>query len=138
MQVDHTIGQVMEALEENGMDENTLFIITSDNGCSPIVEWKKHIDQGHYPSREYRGHKADIFEGGHRVPFICHWPKGIKAGTTSGQTLCLTDLMATCADLSGEKLSDGVGEDSVSFSSALLGQDKAPLQLQGLNDEFHQ
>ena len=128
MQNDKCVGELMEALEELGLVEDTLVIFTSDNGCSPAANVNELVKKGHYPSAEYRGYKADIWEGGHRVPFICHWPKQVKPGSTSGQTLCLTDLIATCAELSGEKLPADAGEDSVSFASALRGKDSNPLR----------
>ena len=62
-----------------------------------------------------RGHKADIFEGGHRVPFIIKWPLKIRAGSVSHKTICTTDLLASCADILGKKLSDKEGEDSFSM-----------------------
>ena len=74
-----------------------------------------------------RGSKADIFDGGHRIPFIARWPDRTKAGSRCAQTICLTDLMATCAEILGAKLPDNAGEDSVSILPALLGTDKAPL-----------
>jgi len=62
------------------------------------------------------------------VPFICRWPAQIRAGSSSPQVVCLTDLMATCADVAGEKVPENAGEDSVSFLPALLGEDKTPLR----------
>ena len=70
MQVDHHMGELFAALKENGLDENTLVIFTSDNGCSPQANFKLLRSKGHDPSGGYRGHKADIYEAGHRVPFI--------------------------------------------------------------------
>lgn len=128
MQNDQCIGQLMDALKEYGLEDNTLVIFTSDNGCSPAANVKELVKKGHYPSANYRGYKADIWEGGHRVPFICRWPEHVKVGSRSTQTICLTDLIATCAELSGEKLAEDAGEDSVSFVPALLGKDKAPLR----------
>jgi len=126
MQNDHCVGQLMDALEELQLGTNTLVIFTSDNGCSPAANVKELVEKGHYPSANYRGYKADIWEGGHRVPFICHWPQAIKAGSVSPQTICLTDLIATCAELSGEKLPETAGEDSVSFAPVLLGKESPP------------
>jgi arylsulfatase A len=83
---------------------------------------------GHFPSGAFRGYKADIWEGGHRVPFIVRWPGQVKAGTRSDQTICLTDLMATCAEVVKAKLPDNAGEDSFSILPALLGTDNAPLR----------
>jgi arylsulfatase A-like enzyme len=99
MQVDWTVGLVLESLERNGLRENTLVIFTSDNGCYPAAKFPELAAKGHHPSLQFRGHKADIFEGGHRIPFIARWPGKIKAGRVSRQLICLTDLMATCAEI---------------------------------------
>ncbi|MGI9550171.1 MAG: sulfatase-like hydrolase/transferase, partial [Aurantibacter sp.] len=115
MQIDDYIGKLNEALEELGISENTILIFTSDNGCSPEADFEILGEKGHDPSAIYRGHKADIFEGGHRVPFIVRWPSKIKAGTVSEQTICTTDFLATCADLISTDLKDDEGEDSFSM-----------------------
>ncbi|QDU47869.1 Arylsulfatase [Gimesia panareensis] len=128
MQVDDTVGQVMQALKKQGIHENTLVIFTADNGCSPAANFKEMADKDHQPSYRFRGHKADIYEGGHRVPFIANWPARVKAGTHSDQLICLTDLMATAADIVGAKLPDNAGEDSVSILPALEGKDTQPLR----------
>lgn len=128
MQVDDTVGQVMQALKKQGIHENTLVIFTADNGCSPAANFKEMADKDHQPSYRFRGHKADIYEGGHRVPFIANWPARVKAGTHSDQLTCLTDLMATAADIVGAKLPDNAGEDSVSILPALEGKDTQPLR----------
>ena len=121
-QVDWHVSQIMETLKKNGIKDNTIVIFTSDNGCSPRADFKELAAIGHNPSYKFRGHKADIYEGGHRVPFIVHWPAKVKAGTISNQTTCLTDLMATAADINGAKVPDNAAEDSVSILPALLGQ----------------
>ncbi|WP_417393772.1 sulfatase family protein [Gimesia chilikensis] len=128
MQVDDTVGQVMQALKKQGIHENTLVIFTADNGCSPAANFKEMADKDHQPSYRFRGHKADIYEGGHRVPFIANWPARVKAGTHSDQLICLTDLMATAADIVGAKLPANAGEDSVSILPALEGKDPQPLR----------
>ncbi|AQT68512.1 Arylsulfatase [Anaerohalosphaera lusitana] len=128
MQTDHTVGQVLDALERNGLTENTLVIFTSDNGCSPQANYKQLEKAGHDPSWVFRGHKADIYEGGHRIPFIAQWPAAIKPDTDTDQITCLTDLMATCADILGEELTDSEGEDSVSILPALLGKAPQPIR----------
>ena len=115
MQIDHYIGQLTKFLEERGITENTIVIFTSDNGCSPQADFEILGALGHDPSSIYRGHKADIYEGGHRVPFIVRWPGTIKPGTVSHKTICTTDLLATCADLTGITLKDHEGEDSFSL-----------------------
>jgi arylsulfatase A-like enzyme len=128
MQTDAGVGEVMAALERNGLAENTLVIVTSDNGCSPAADFETLKKHGHNPSYIFRGHKADIWDGGHRIPFIARWPGKIKAGTKSDQLTCLTDLMATCAEMVGEKLPGNAGEDSVSMLPALLGSAKGTLR----------
>lgn len=126
-QVDAQIGLVMDALERTGQAENTLFIVTSDNGA----EWDpSHIEEfGHYANHSIqRGKKRDIWEGGHRMPFIARWPAKVAADSESDQTICLTDLMATAAELAGADLPADAGEDSVSFLPALLGAAAGPLR----------
>ncbi len=124
MQTDWTLGEVMKATEKVGIAKNTLIIFTSDNGCSPAAGIDKLQEQGHFPNGDFRGHKADIWDGGHRVPFILRWPDIIKAGSQTQHITCLTDLMATCAEITGAKLPDNAGEDSFSFLPLLKGEDK--------------
>ena len=114
LQVDDSVGQIMAALERSGVADNTILVFTSDNGCSPEADFEELKKTGHNPSHIFRGHKADIYEGGHRIPLIIRWPKGIKAGTSSDETVCLVDLMATMADIIEKPLPDNAGEDSVS------------------------
>ena len=128
METDWAIGQLMEALDKAGIVDNTLVIVTSDNGCSPAANVDDLEKQGHFPSELRRGYKSMIWDGGHRIPFIARWPGKVKAGGRSDQIVCLDDLMATCADILGVKLPDNAGEDSVSLLSALLGKDTAPLR----------
>jgi arylsulfatase A len=128
MQVDAVAGEVLAALEKSGLAENTLVVFTSDNGFSPYADLKSLLEKGHNPSHVFRGTKADIFDGGHRIPFIARWPAKIKAGSRSDQLICLSDLMATCAEILGTKLPDTAGEDSVSILPALLGTADKPLR----------
>lgn len=122
METDDAIGRVAAALKEKGIDENTLLIVTSDNGCSPSADYPALTAKGHNPSATWRGTKADIYEGGHRVPFIAQWPAVVKAGTSYAHPVCLVDLTATCADALGVKLPGNAAEDSVSLLPALKGQ----------------
>ncbi|HSH94204.1 MAG TPA: arylsulfatase, partial [Roseimicrobium sp.] len=115
MQTDSCVGEILNALDKHGLAKDTLVIFTSDNGCSPQAKFEELEAKGHYPSYVFRGTKADIFEGGHHVPFLVRWPAVIKAGRRTDQLTCLTDLMATCADILGVKLPDNAGEDSVSL-----------------------
>jgi len=129
MQVDWTVGRVIKALEKKGLAENTLIIVTSDNGATPGADFARLAEFGHDPSYVFRGHKADIFEGGHRIPFVARWPRAIKAGSVCNETICLTDLMATAAEIVDYKLPDNAGEDSVSILPALRGDKyKKPLR----------
>ncbi len=116
--VDWVVGEVRKALEEKGITENTVLIFTSDNGCSPQAGFEQLISKGHNPSYVFRGHKADIFEGGHHVPYIVSWPQKVKPAKSS-QLLCTTDLFASVADILNVKYNDNVAEDSYSFLPAL-------------------
>ncbi len=115
LMIDDYVGRLLSAIEEEGIKNNTIVIFTSDNGCSPAAKIDEMIEKGHYPNGIYRGHKADIFEGGHRVPFIVRWPNEINQGVVSDETICLTDLMATCAEIVGHSLMNHEGEDSYSL-----------------------
>ena len=122
LQVDHTVGQILEALEAHEIADETLIIFTSDNGCSPQANYGDLANYGHNPSYHFRGHKADIFEGGHRVPFVVRWPGHIEPGRESGQVICLTDLLATVADITGTSLEGSAGVDSYSMLPVMLGE----------------
>lgn len=122
METDWAIGEVLHALDETGAASNTLVIATSDNGCAPYIGVDALEKQGHFPSAQFRGYKSDIWDGGHRIPFITRWPGNVKPGSRNDALICLDDLMATCAEILGAKLPDNAGEDSVSFLSALRGQ----------------
>ncbi len=128
MQTDWSLAQVMDALDKAGLANNTLVIFTSDNGCSPAAKVDELESKGHFPSELRRGYKADIWDGGHRIPFIARWPGKVKDGSRTDQLICLTDLMATSAEIAGAKLPDNAGEDSVSILPALLGTASGPLR----------
>lgn len=128
MEVDAAVGQVLAALDRDGLTDSTLLFFASDNGCSTAAGYPELLAKGHNPSYHFRGQKADIYDGGHRIPFLVRWPGRVKAGATSDQLVCLTDLMATLAGVLGEKLPDTAAEDSVSLLPALLGEAKAPLR----------
>ncbi|MBT6770339.1 MAG: sulfatase-like hydrolase/transferase [Opitutales bacterium] len=90
------------------------------------TEWNTLIEAGHFPSGPYRGRKADIWEGGHRVPFMVRWPNRIEAGLVNDDILSLNDLFATCAELLGSVLPNDAGEDSISFLSTIFGENDEP------------
>ena len=129
-QVDAVVGRVVAALKARGLKEDTLVIFTADNGCSPAANFADLKAVSHDPQAGRRGEKADIYEGGHRVPFIVRWPAGIKkSGRVSGEVICQSDLLATCAAMIGEKLPATAGEDSVSMLPVLAGaKHMAPLR----------
>jgi len=104
----------------SGLDRTTLVIVTSDNGAHWTPEDIKKF--GHSASNHRRGQKSDAWEGGHRIPFIARWPDKIKAGSTSDELICLADLPATCAELTGEKLPATACEDSESILPVLKGK----------------
>lgn len=119
-EVDGCVGRVMDALKRKGLADNTLLIFTSDNG--PETPAYERIRQhGHDSMARLRGLKRDVWEGGHRVPFMARWPGVIPDGTECGQLVSLGDLMATCADLLEARLPQGAGEDSVSILPLLRG-----------------
>lgn len=137
METDWAVGEVLQAIDRAGQRENTLVILTSDNGCATYIGVKELEALGHYPSAQFRGYKTQIWEGGHRIPFLARWPAKIKAGSQSDQVTCLTDLMATCADIVGAKLPDTAGEDSVSILPVLLGTARSPLREAVVHHSYH-
>ena len=128
MQTDAVVGDLLSTIDKVGIAKNTLVVFTADNGCSPAAGTNKLEKQGHFASAQFRGYKADIWEGGHRVPFLVRWPEKIRAGSESSQSICHVDLMSTCAEILETKLPDSAGVDSVSFLPALLGSENGPLR----------
>lgn len=122
MDVDDTVGQIIAAVGALGESDNTIIIFTADNGVSPQAKLAPMEAKGHFSSYVYRGTKGTLYEGGHRVPFIIKWPKIISKSTESDYLSCTTDLLATIADIHGEKLPNDAGEDSVSFLPILKGK----------------
>ncbi len=123
METDWALGEVMAALSEHGIADETLLIFTTDNGHCPYTNLEPFERVGHRVSGPFRGYKADIWEGGHRVPFIARWPGVTPPNTRCEQTIGLTDLLATCAALVGASLPDNAGEDSVSIVPLLQGDE---------------
>ncbi|MDD7985228.1 arylsulfatase [Lentisphaera marina] len=121
LQIDHHMGELIKTLKEQNIFDNTLLVFTADNGISPRADIAEINNAGHFPSNGFRGRKADIYEGGHRVPYIVTWPNGgVKAASITNQTICTTDMLATLADILGKKLPDNAGEDSYSTLPLLL------------------
>lgn len=140
LQIDRDMGLILAALESNGLAENTILVFTSDNGCSPQADFPELLAAGHKPSHIYRGHKADLYEGGHRVPFLVRWPGKVKGGSVSDQLVGQIDLLATMAEVVGAELPEDGGEDSFSFLPALLGgngeKGRASIVSQSINGSF--
>jgi len=122
MQTDHVLSAINTTLHKIGQHENTILIFTSDNGCSKAADIKSLASNGHRVSGNLRGSKADLWDGGHRVPFIIRWPGKISPGTQCDQTICHTDLFATLADITRRDLPPNAAEDSVSFLPAVFGK----------------
>jgi len=127
METDWALGEVLDALDRDGLTHDTLVIFTSDNGASPAAKFKELAARGHNPSYVFRGRKSDIWDGGHHIPFLVRWPGRVHAGSKSSEIVGLGDLMATCADILGVSLPDDAAEDSVSILPALLGRPEQPL-----------
>jgi len=121
--IDHYIGQLIETTQKSGIEENTLIIFMTDNGCSPEADFDILGAAGHDPSFVFRGHKADIYEGGNRVPCIAKWPATIEAGKSTAALVGTVDLMATLADIIGYDLQDDEAEDSFSMLPLFKGSD---------------
>ncbi len=133
---DWVVGQVVEMLEKSGQLDNTLLFITSDNGALPgdfvLDDHGRRVDSGtgrneflyrsygHKPNAAWRGYKAHIWEGGHRIPLIASWPAAVPVNTVSDEVFCLTDVMATCAAVAGAQLLDDEAEDSYDMLPVLL------------------
>jgi arylsulfatase A-like enzyme len=127
MATDGVVGDVLAALRKHGLEENTLVIFTSDNGCAPLADFPALAKLGHNPNHVFRGAKADIYEGGHRVPFIVRWPGKVQARAECKSLAIHTDIFATCAEAAGAKVPDDAGEDGVSLLPA-LGVTKGPVR----------
>jgi arylsulfatase A-like enzyme len=138
MQTDAAAGEVLAAIDRSRDCDNTLVLFTSDNGCAPYIgvdyeaentrmgRVKELEAKGHYPSAGFRGYKSDIWEGGHRIPCVVRWPEVVKRGSQSAEAICLTDILATCADVVGARVPADVAGDSVSFLPVLRGASPKP------------
>lgn len=123
METDWAVGQLLKAVDEAKIAENTMIVFTSDNGFAPYVLKTWDVEaRGHYPSIHYRGYKADIWEGGHRIPFVVKWPGQVRPGSTCSKTVCLSDFMATVAGMLHKPLPDNAAEDSYNILPYLTGQ----------------
>ena len=118
-QVDASVGAIMQALEDAGIAQQTILVFTSDNGAYWRPQEIEAFD--HQANHSWRGMKADIHEGGHRVPFIVRWPEHVAPSSVTNQLLVHTDLMATFAEAAGAQLADNRAVDSFSHLDVLTG-----------------
>jgi arylsulfatase A-like enzyme len=132
MQTDDVIGRVLKALDASGAAKNTLIIFTSDNGYETAIGIKPIEAMGHFPSGPLRGYKRDVWEGGHREPFIVRWPGVVPPGTVCDQLVHHADVMATVAEVLGVKLPDTAGEDSYSLMPLFKGS-RAPVRAHAIS-----
>lgn len=140
-ETDHVVGQVLDALDESEVADDTLVLFTSDNGGlwhwwdfradddggrAPITPRGRYVKEfGHQSNADWRGTKADIYEGGHRVPFLVRWPAVVEAGQVSDSLVELTDVLATVVEITGEPAQGTSGMDSISFLPILKGEKKS-------------
>jgi peptide deformylase len=122
-EVDAAIGRIADAVAGT----NTLLIVTSDNGA-PWEERDAREAAGHRANATWRGQKSDIQEGGHRVPFLAHWPGRIAPNSISTQLVCLTDLYATVAELAGASLAADMAETMYAESGVGLAATQVGVQ----------
>jgi arylsulfatase A len=118
-ELDWSVGEVLATLDKHQLSERTLVILTSDNGG---VLHRQATDAGHLANGELLGQKTDVWEGGHRVPFVVRWPGHTPAETKCGDLICLTDMLATFAAIFGRELQPGEGPDSLNVLPAILDQ----------------
>ena len=121
LETDWAVGQVLDAIEASGEADNTLIVFTADNGTSSVAKLGDLKSKGVDLNYHFRGHKAQIYEGGHRVPTLVKWPGKISAGRRNDQTICLNDFFATFAEISGHRIEDDQAEDSVSLLALMTG-----------------
>jgi arylsulfatase A len=133
---DHIVGELMRELDIHGLAENTLVVLTSDNGPETTSVARMRADHAHDGARPWRGVKRDAWEGGHRVPFIVRWPSRVQPGTTTDQLASLTDLMATIAAVTGAELPHEAAEDSFNLLPALEGKAAASIRPYLLTQAF--
>lgn len=137
VELDWIVGELMATLEKLGLADNTLVFFTSDNGPETTTVLHMRGDHGHDGARPWRGMKRDQWEGGHRVPMLVRWPARVKPGTTSGQRISHTDVMATLAAVIGSELPRDAAEDSFNLLPVLLGETDTPVRPYLLTQAFH-
>ncbi|MDH7569766.1 MAG: arylsulfatase, partial [Armatimonadota bacterium] len=123
-QLDWCVGELLQALERQNLSRDTLVLFSSDNGGvldDGYADGAVEDLNGHQPNGLLRGYKGGLYEGGTRVPLIARWPGQVRPGVCT-EMVCLVDLLATCAALTGQPLPSSAGPDSFDFSPLLLGR----------------
>ena len=121
---DYVVGELLETLDRLGIADNTLVMVSSDNGPEVTSVVNMRADYQHDGAHPWRGMKRDQWEGGHRIPFVVRWPGSVPADSISDQTVCLCDIMATCASLVDVQLTNDVAEDSFDILPVMQSQQK--------------
>jgi arylsulfatase A len=123
LEIDHCVGAILDALDKLQLSDNTLVILSSDNGPETFA-YQRIQKHRHYSMGSLRGVKRDAWEGGHRVPLLVRWPGVVQPGRSNAALVSLTDWLATFADIAGFNLSKDAGEDSVSILPLLKGSNQ--------------
>ncbi len=123
LEVDDVVGQVVEQLKRDGLYDNTIIILSSDNGAE-FFAYYRLSECGHNSSGEYRGIKRDLWEGGHRVPLFMSWSGHFKSGQKVDKTVCISDIYATLADITDTQMAKNEAQDSYSLLPLLTRKGK--------------
>jgi arylsulfatase A-like enzyme len=136
-ETDWTVGRITAALREKGLLENTILVFTADNGASR-ASFSNNMEKefGHKPSGIYRGRKAALHEGGHRVPLVVSWPKRLAMTGTNKQLVVLNDFYATMADIVGDKAALATLADSFSLLPIFEGEAKGYARTSAIHHDF--
>jgi arylsulfatase A-like enzyme len=138
VETDTMAGRILDALERKGFAGDTIVVFTSDNGPEHYA-YDRLRNYGHWSSGPSRGVKRDVWEGGHRVPFVVRWPGKVAPGSVAAETVSQVDLAATFAALIGYELSPDVAIDSYDLGPVLLGREYArPLRFATVQNTFEQ
>lgn len=124
METDAMVGRLLDTLDETDLTKDTLVIFTSDNGKAIYTGAKELEEMGHFSSGPFRGYKASVYEGGHRIPFIVRWPGVVPRGSVCSQLVHQADVFATLADILQISIPPQAGEDSFSLLPLLRGESR--------------
>ena len=128
LETDWAVSEILQQLDQEKLSDNTLVVFAGDNGHSAYTGLPELLAAGHRPSGPWKGYKGNVYEGGHRIPFVARWPGRIRPRSTCDQTICLGDFLATTASILKTRLPDNAGEDSYDILSALTGTAKRPIR----------